>query len=40
VVSSLILIFDVCEILELTADQIETVFGGEMLRWMTGLVYS
>jgi hypothetical protein len=31
-VSSLILIVDICEILVLTVDQFETVFGGEMLR--------
>lgn len=38
-VNALILVFDICEILALTADQLETVFGAETLRWVTGLVY-
>lgn len=37
--NSLILIFDICEILTLTADQLALVFGDETLRWVTGLVY-
>lgn len=37
--NNLILIFDICEILTLTADQLETVFGAAALQWVTGLVY-
>ena len=38
-VDALILLFDICEILMLIGDQLETVFGAETLRWVTGLVY-
>lgn len=36
---NLILLFDVCEILELPTERLEAIFGAEALRWVTGLVY-
>lgn len=38
-VNNLILLFDICEILMLSADQLAVIFGAETLRWVTGLVY-
>lgn len=36
---ALVLIYDVCEILTFTADQLAVVFGANALRWVTALVY-
>jgi hypothetical protein len=38
-VHSLILIFDVLEALEFTAEQIEAVFGSDIMLYLTGLLY-
>jgi hypothetical protein len=38
-VDALLLIYDVCEILDLTADQLETIFGSAPLRLVTGFAY-
>jgi hypothetical protein len=36
---ALVLIYDLCEILELPAQRLAQVFGAEVLLWVTGLVY-
>ena len=36
---ALILLYDVCEILALPAERLATIFGAEVLTWVTGLVY-
>lgn len=36
---ALVLICDLCEILELPVERLALVFGAEVLTWVTGLVY-
>ena len=36
---ALVLLYDVCEILGLSAEKLNRVFGPAVLTWVTGLVY-
>ena len=38
-IDALVLLFDVCEILGLSAEKLERVFGPAVLTWVTGVVY-